>query len=192
MSSTWFTSDLHLGHTFVAGLRGYATPADHDAALAHRWCRQVTEVDEVWVLGDVAMGGWRDRLGWFAGVPGRKHLVLGNHDRAHPLNTRGHEYLAEFATVFATVQTAAAVSLGGGAPKVLASHFPYAGDRGPDRYSEWRLRDEGRPLIHGHTHGTEQLTFTEKGTPQVHVGLDAWGGRLVHRTELVALLWANQ
>ena len=32
----------------------------------------------------------------------------------------------------------------------------------------------GVPLLHGHTHGKEQVTFTSKGTMQIHVGLDAW------------------
>jgi calcineurin-like phosphoesterase family protein len=186
MSNLWLTSDTHLGHKFVSRLRGYETPDEHDAALARTWTKQVRADDEVWVLGDLALGGWAARISWFGRVPGRKHLVLGNHDRAHPLNRNGHEHLDAFRAVFATVQTAASISLGAG--RVMLSHFPYSGDHGEDRYPEWRLRDAGVPLVHGHTHGTERLTRSPLGTPQVHVGLDAWGQRLVHRTEVTALL----
>lgn len=187
MGNLWLTSDLHLGHRFVANLRGYETAEEHDAALRRRWAKQVGPHDDVWVLGDVAMVGWRERLSFFFGLGGRKHLVLGNHDRAHPLNRNGHDYLRHYGDVFDTVQTAASITLGDGW-RAMASHFPYEGDRGDERFTEWRLRDSGRPLVHGHTHGEERLTLTAAGTPQVHVGLDAWGGSLVHRTEVIALL----
>lgn len=178
MPSTWLTSDLHLGHELVATKRGFADSVEHDAALARRWDRQVQEGDEVWVLGDVAMNGWRDRLPWIGRRPGTKHLVLGNHDRAHPLHSRGHEHARDFLSVFHTVQTSARINLNG--LTVLASHFPYSGDRGEDRFTQWRLRDEGRPLVHGHTHLPDRLTTSPSGTPQLHIGPDAWEMDLVH------------
>lgn len=183
MPNVWFTSDLHLGHRLVAEVRGFDSTDDHDDILARRWDRRVQESDVVWVLGDVAMGGWRDRLPWLAQRPGVKHLVLGNHDRAHPLNSRSHDYIRVFMQVFETVQTSARINLDG--LTVLASHFPYAGDRGEDRFTQWRLRDEGKPLIHGHLHTRDIVTHSSKGTRQVHVGLDAWGFNLVHRVDLL-------
>jgi calcineurin-like phosphoesterase family protein len=59
---------------------------------------------------------------------------------------------------------------------VNLSHFPYDGDsHGDDRYSELRLEDRGVPLIHGHTHNPNQkATVSNNGTPQFHVGWDAW------------------
>lgn len=188
MPDIWLTSDLHLGHRMVANLRGFDTPEHHDAALAAYWNRRVRDDAEVWVLGDVAMGGWLDRLPLLGTLPGRKHLVLGNHDRAHPLNRNGHEYLRHFLTVFDTVQTAATLALGGSVGRVSLSHFPYEGDHGPDRFTEWRLRDSGRVLLHGHTHGTERLTATALGTPQLHVGLDAWDLGFVHRSDALSAL----
>ena len=187
MGNLWLTSDTHLGHPFVARLRGYETAEEHDSAFRSMWLRRVAEDDDVWLLGDVALGGWRDRLPLFRRLPGRKHLVLGNHDRAHPLHRNGHKYLGVYGEVFDSVQTAAAISLGDGS-RVMLSHFPYEGDHGPDRFTEWRLRDAGRVLLHGHTHGPERGTMTRAGTPQVHVGLDAWGQALVHRTDVLDVL----
>lgn len=178
MPNIWFTSDLHLGHELVATKRGFIDSAEHDTAIARRWDRQVQPDDEVWVLGDVAMNGWRDRMEWVAERPGTKHLVLGNHDRAHPLHSRAHEYARDYLAVFDTVQTAARVNLNG--ITVLASHFPYTGDREHERFTQWRLRDEGKYLVHGHTHLPDRLTITPLGTAQLHVGLDAWRFDLVH------------
>jgi calcineurin-like phosphoesterase family protein len=188
MPDLWLTSDLHLGHEMVARYRGYETAEEHDEALARRWDKVVREDAVVWVLGDVAMAGWRARLAWVAARPGVKHLVLGNHDRAHPLHSRAYDYQRAYLQAFDSVQTAARLSLGDQVGNVRASHFPYEGDRGAERFTDWRLRDAGRPLVHGHTHGPERLTRTSLGTPQVHVGLDAWGGTLAHRTEVAALL----
>jgi calcineurin-like phosphoesterase family protein len=36
------------------------------------------------------------------------------------------------------------------------------------------MRDCGAPIIHGHTHSPEQVSFSNEGTIQVHVGVDAW------------------
>ena len=48
-------------------------------------------------------------------------------------------------------------------------------------FSEWRVRDMGTtPLIHGHTHSATKYSLSDMGTPQLHVGLDAWGLELVH------------
>ena len=82
---------------------------------------------------------------------------------------------------------------------VLLSHYPYSGvgaegNRKEDgsqleeRFAEFRLTDCGRPLLHGHTHGPEKLHFSQAGTPQVHIGLDAWGMRLVSHNEVEKLL----
>ena len=189
MGATWFTADTHLGHNFVASLRGYDTSAAHDDALARAWDRVVGDRDEVWHLGDVALGGWRDRLAWFADRPGTKHLVLGNHDRAHPLNRSGHNYITDFEAVFSSVQTQAMIPIGGGI-RAMLSHFPHEGDHGADRFAEWRLRDCGVVLIHGHTHGCEKSSRTSAGTLQIHVGLDAWKMRLVSNAQVLALATA--
>lgn len=176
MAETWFTSDLHLGHDFVARHRGFSSHEEHDAELARRWDKRVRDGDEVWVLGDVAMNGWYMRLDWFRDRPGIKHLVLGNHDRAHPSQRNAHAHMSAYLDNFSTVQTAAKVS------GFLLSHFPYDGEGegrrdDEDRHTQWRLRDEGTPLLHGHLHDTITGRLSLRRTPMIHVGLDAWGLR---------------
>lgn len=174
--TTWLLSDPHFGHALAAKDRGFDTVVAHDMALMHTFRKMFREGDDIWWLGDMAFDGWRVRVGQALGLlPGRHHLVLGNHDRAHPLNSRAHEYQGRYFELgFSSVSLFARVSYKG--KGALLSHFPYVGDHADraDRFDEWRLRDEGSILFHGHTHGREVLTHTPAGTPQVHVGLDAW------------------
>ena len=59
------------------------------------------------------------------------------------------------------------------ATRVLLSHFPYAGDsHDEDRYAQFRLRDEGIPLLHGHESFRERRT--KHGTWHINVGVDWW------------------
>lgn len=182
---TFFTSDLHFRHRLVAGKRGfcYFTGGDisepdtdaHDAHLISAWNRAVRPEDTVWVLGDITVGWGFDEvrpLVWR--LNGVKHLVLGNHDEAHPMHRGAHNKLALYHGSFATVQTMATVRMEG--QQVMLSHFPYDGDGAgkPDRCNAYRLRDEGHPLIHGHTHLPGQVSVSRKGSTQIHVGLDAW------------------
>lgn len=188
---TWVTSDPHFGHAKVAELRGFDCVEDHDALLMDNYRRAFKSDDVVWWLGDIAFNGWLPRIHTTVGrLPGTHHLVLGNHDRAHPLQSRGHEYQRAFMDVFASVSTMARASHGG--RKVLLSHFPYEGDthgsRGSDRCVEWRPFDAGIPLIHGHTHGAEKVTRTSCLTAQLHVGLDAWGLKPVLLSDAISLL----
>lgn len=196
--TTYFTSDLHFGHRKVAALRGFgehetATEA-HDEALLARWHDAVREDDVVFVLGDVSAGGrtgTEHALGLLDLLPGRKRLIAGNHDPVHPMNREAHKWSAAFAEVFEFVAPFARVKVLG--REVVLSHFPYYRDRGEPRYLQWRLRHEGVPLLHGHTHGEERLTVSPFSGPhgptvEVHVGADAWGLSPVSDAEVADLL----
>lgn len=180
MTRVWFTADLHLNHSFVAYLRGYEGPDDHDADLILGWNRLVAPEDTVWVLGDVVIGKWPLGVKKMKALNGRKYLVAGNHDRCHPMHRKAPREVIRFTEgdgMFDYVASSARVALPGGG-RVLCSHFPYAGEGGRDiaeRFSQWRLKDEGETLVHGHTHSTQRFSWSPGGTPQVHVGLDAWG-----------------
>lgn len=177
MGEVWFTSDTHLGHEFVARIRGYDTVKDHDGAVSKSIHKRVRTGDDLWVLGDVALGDRAVGLRAIGQWPGRKHLVIGNHDRCHPSMKNAHAHQHEYLEVFDTVQIAARIRHGG--ETFLLSHFPYVGDGsrgGPGRFQQWRLPDFGTTLIHGHTHDRDRRTTSPAGTLQLHVGWDAWRG----------------
>lgn len=166
--SVWFTSDLHFGHRFVAGLRGFDTPEEHDAHLVDQWTRRVGKNDQVWVLGDLAVSSPTAALALVDSLPGVKHFIAGNHDPCHPMHRDSHRWQRRYMDVFASVQPFARRRINGA--EVLLSHFPYAKDRHESRYMQYRLRDEGAWLLHGHTHDAEQRVEGR----EVHVGVDAW------------------
>jgi calcineurin-like phosphoesterase family protein len=85
MAEVFVLSDLHLGHknilTFKHGghpLRPFATLEEmHDTILGN-WRKTVAPADKIYVLGDVCFGLKNMEL--FADLPGKKRLVMGNHD----------------------------------------------------------------------------------------------------------------
>lgn len=176
MPNIFFTSDLHFGHSRVAEIRGFASLQDHDDTLAARWAETVGPKDIVWVLGDIAASSPSYALDVIRKLPGEKHLILGNHDRAHPMHRNAYRwqwpYLAGNSGAFQSIAQSARRRIEG--QEVLLSHFPYDRDRGEIRYRQWRLRDEGLPLLHGHTHSSEKVGLSARWTPEFHVGVDAW------------------
>jgi len=186
--TTWLTADPHFGHKLVAQDRGFASADEHDWTILDMFHKAFRPTDDIWWLGDMAFDGWKDRIQRALYLlPGTHHLILGNHDRAHPLNSRAQDYQATyFALGFSSVSLFARVSYKG--KGAFLSHFPYSGDHEDrdDRFAEWRIRDEGKLLFHGHTHGREVTTTSPAGTKQVHVGLDAWQLRPVTIAEAFA------
>lgn len=192
MTSIHFISDLHLGHALVQRIRserGLVVAQEHDDVLAENWDAAVKTGDLVWVLGDLTLESNPTRaLEWIADRPGRKIFIAGNHDAVFP----GHRdapralHKAPWLAAFEAIQSFARIKVLG--TPVLLSHFPYPGTSEgtdangrpfDDRYAQYRLPNLGLPLIHGHTHRMEVLSWNRQGawkmTPQIHVGVDAWG-----------------
>lgn len=171
----WLTSDTHFGHAMVAQLRGFDNVDQHNQTILRHINKTVRPSDTLWILGDIALGGWKDNIGILKSIQcDQIHILLGNHDRPHPSMSSAHNHMADFMSLSGcnSAQTVAQIQYNGTA--YLASHFPYQGDHGTDRFTQYRLIDEGQPLFHGHTHGTERVTLSSNDTPQFHVGLDAW------------------
>ena len=192
-SRRWLTADLHLGHGNIITYAGrpYADVDEMNHDLIDRWNSKVAPDDEVWVLGDVAMGKLAETLPLVESLAGTKHLVTGNHDRM--FGCQGTKYAnaeqryldAGFADV---LDPPLLLPLVGDEHAVMAHHFPYRGDSKEgheDRYQDQRPRDNGRHLVHGHTHG-----LWRKNGRMVDVGVDAWGGYPVS-FETVAELFAS-
>ena len=192
--SVWFTSDPHFGHQKIATERGFQSTEEHDEYLLGALVDQTHVGDQVWILGDLTIGGRaaEDRaLAMLSAAMGGRslHLIPGNHDSCHPMTNRNsHNRTKAFYEVFDSVQLFARRRIAG--ETVLLSHFPYVGDHtAEDRGVQFRLRDEGAWLVHGHTHSQErgpewtethvwgraEPLSTSTAHRRIHVGWDAWG-----------------
>lgn len=227
MARNWYTSDLHIGHFRVAETRcaskgvvfdsAYRTPEEnrahviawHDAHLAKNWDDHIQADDNVWILGDISVGGsqaQRDALEWVSKRRGHKHLIAGNHDGVHPQNRDAHKWFKPYAEVFDSVNTAARrrIVVRGERVELLLSHYPYTGDHTEhDRDVQWRLREAstattfGTTLLHGHTHSEKIYSRSSHGASlQIHVGLDAHNLQMISQEYLITLLedeqdWSN-
>lgn len=189
----WWTSDLHLGHANICAYSGrpYRQVEDMNIDIIDRWNDNVAPDDEVYVLGDVAMGHIPDTLPLVELLHGAKTLIPGNHDRCWPgLRTKKKDSVDKWAQEYSaagfTIMTGPVEVDMGGSP-VMADHFPYVGDsQERDRYREFRPPDRGLWLLHGHVHGKwRQLDR------MINVGLDAWGGFPVAEEELLQLVTAG-
>lgn len=166
MTTNYYTADTHFNHPFVAGTRGFTVDGEHDEVLIENFNNVLHKNDHLWILGDLGMGSLTKTLDQAARLNGIKHLVLGNHDAAHPMHKKSHTQLKRYYEVFESVHLHEQHRIAG--YKVNLSHFPYTGDHKPDdRHTQWRLRDEGLPLLHGHVHAEWMI----KGR-QFNVGVD--------------------
>lgn len=188
----WWTADLHFGHANI--IRYCDRPFDGveamDEGLIERWNDAVAPDDEVWVLGDFALGGLAEHLPLAKRLAGHKILVAGNHDACWEGRPKGgferwiDEYLeAGFERI---VQPPTTAALGG--TVLVVHHFPYHGDSRGDveRFAEHRPDDQGAWLLHGHVHDR----WRQAGR-QINVGVDAWGGRPIGDAQLADLIAAG-
>ena len=97
MGQCFFTSDLHLGHVFMAKIRGFNTVKEHDEFIISQLEKHIHRRDKLWVLGDVAYS--RQALDLLNRLLFTKEVVLGNHD-----HFKAHVYLYYFSDVRGVVQ----------------------------------------------------------------------------------------
>lgn len=201
----FYTSDVHIGHRKVAGIRGFwdednviatgfgmpeALPDTHahDEMLAENWDAVVRPGDTVYVLGDISING-DHALEWMDARPGHKVLIAGNHDPVNPMFRTAEAKFPRWMQTFDMIVPFMRKRLGG--QNVLLSHFPYASyGEGPERggaeesrHNQYRLPEMDLPLLHGHTHGKE------RGHENMfHVGVDAWDMQLVPQDTILTWL----
>lgn len=176
----YWTSDLHVSHgniirhvprPFWKFEDGEQVPDVEamDRALVDNWNDVVSDSDEVWVVGDVALSPKR-ALPVVKQMKGNKFLVPGNHDAVHRMHKKWQKSLPIYEEMgFTVLGSQETVEIAG--ESVLVCHFPYpSGDvpRHGDKYSGLRPDDEGGWLICGHVHSPWKVNGR-----MIHVGVDA-------------------
>jgi calcineurin-like phosphoesterase family protein len=187
----FFTADLHLGHANIISYcaRPFASVAAMNDALLANWSSTVGDGDEVWVLGDVALGRITETLPLLATLPGRKHLVPGNHDRCWPGHRRLRSQDKEMYTDVGFEIHFGSVALELGGVPVVACHFPVAGDsQAEDRFVDHRPDVPADAwLLHGHVH--EKWKVNKR---QINVGVDVWDFHPVSEEKLLGLMSSDE
>lgn len=191
--SNFYISDTHFGHKRIIELcdRPFKDVSHMNEILVANWNETVSPEDDVFHLGDVAMGSWELWDGVLSRLNGHIHLIIGNHDRLFESNSQSHR--ERFAPIYdqwfedASTSSIHTLTLTDDTYRdAMLSHFPYDGDsHGEDRYTKARLQDRGLPLIHGHTHLDSKFSVSKAGTHQMHVGVDAWDYRPVPESAII-------
>jgi calcineurin-like phosphoesterase family protein len=154
--ATFFTSDTHFGDAprLRVDKRPFASIGEMERAIVERWNETVAADDEVWHLGDFALGPPPQRIAeLLAALNGRKHLIIGNNDGPGTLEQPG----------WASVQHYAEPTVDG--KRLVLCHYPFR---------TWNRMGQGVVNLHGHSHGR-----LKAATRQYDVGVDVWDFRPV-------------
>lgn len=149
-----FSSDHHFGDRRARSFyrRPFASVEEMDRILIERWNTVVGVQDEVWHLGDFAVGQSSERVAWLLTVlNGRKHLIVGNNDDAAVTGCDRWD----------SVQAYAELIIDG--VQLVMCHYPFR---------TWRDMGKGVINLHGHSHG--RLKPLQR---QFDVGVDVWDFR---------------
>lgn len=181
----FYTADLHLGHRNILAYtdRPWGDMDAMNAALIDNINQVCGSDDELWVLGDVALGSLTQSLSWLQHAAPQLHLVSGNHDRCWGYARRGPQSVELYRRAgFASIADQAEHQIGKW--QVALSHFPYRGDHTEqDRYAKARPKDDGRWLLCGHVHEA----WRQRGR-QINVGVDVRGFEPVSEGEISAII----
>jgi len=121
--------------------RPFADIDEMDNALIRLWNERVTDEDDVYILGDFAYrNGYT--AGWYLRrLKGRKHLIIGNHDRHTLEDNNAMDYFHSVENMALITDQQRTVSL---------CHFPIA---------EWNGKRRGGYHVFGHLHNRRDEVY---------------------------------
>lgn len=162
----YFTSDLHLGHDqeFIWGARGFNSVAEMNEKIITRWNSRITKDDDVYVLGDLVMGGV-ENVELLKQLNGKIHIIYGNHD-----GPKKREAYAELENV---IECGWANMIKYKKYNFYLSHYPTITDN--EDIGEIVSPKECVINLFGHTHQFDDFYDTNDGYNfrMYHVGVDS-------------------
>ena len=189
----FFVADLHFSHIsnlyFQPWRRGacgltledvqsdkLASIEQHDKWLIDKWNSTIRREDEVYILGDFCLGNRVRTEEILRQLKGRKHLILGNHDKSLKGLERYFESVSQIKEVKFTNNQFKFID-----PEetfcVELCHYPLL---------TWNRRPHGTCMVHGHCHGSIDGFNTSSRELRVDVGLDCeqWNHDFVESEDL--------
>lgn len=173
----YLTSDLHLYHRFfIYEPRGFQSAEEMNAAIEKNWNEIVNDDDDVYILGDLIVGGKEhnneEGMTIIRRLKGKKHIILGNHDTDARIDLYKNER--------SIIEVLYAKLIRYKGREYYLSHFPsitvdLETEKKP---KEWTVN------FFGHTHSKEKFY---NGLPFMYnVSLDAHDNRPVSIDEAIA------
>lgn len=152
----YYISDMHLGHRNVLRFddRPFENVEEMDGALITNWNAKVTKDDDVWILGDFSYCSDREASFYLKQLKGRKHLIIGNHDKILLESQSALDYLESVERL---------QHIKDRNYNVIMCHFPLA---------TWNGISRGSYHIYGHIHNdrNEVFEFMKKRKQALNAG----------------------
>lgn len=146
---TFIISDTHFGHKNI--IKYCDRPEDHDEIMQRNWWRTVSVDDTVLHLGDLTFKS-RSYIP-IARLPGKKYLILGNHDKKKSewYGGEGFEVIKPFVW-----------------NKIAFTHYPLGAeiDTYDDNGDDWKIN------IHGHVHNNAPKYKEHSGKLWINVSVE--------------------
>ena len=171
----WLTSDTHFSHDkeFLYGPRGFTNVKDMNMAIVENWNSVVKPDDEVWHLGDMALGDIDDACKYINQLNGTIRWIQGNHCTEKKIG----KIIEECPAVW---EIGWAYQIKIGKHSIYMSHYPTLTANFDDKHFSQHVI-----ALHGHTHQqTNWLQLTNPFT--YHVGMDSHNCTPVHIDEVIA------
>lgn len=173
--NTWFYSDPHFFHFNIIryAKRPYSTVEEMNNDLIERYNSRVKPEDSVIFLGDMfflrkSEDEIQKCLRVYNSLNGaKKTLIIGNHDKLH------NYFPYDIRTKSLTIQI--------NGEDVLLNHYPYRPSDRPEMNR--RPLDEGKFLLHGHSHNGIKTK-----NRMINVCCDSWNLYPVSITEISSLI----
>lgn len=133
-----FIADTHFGHINVLHFdkRPFSDVDEMWNVMKDLWNGRVTKKDDIWILGDFCFRNAKNPVEYLKELNGKKHLIIGNHDRDLLKNDEAMKY-------FVSVDTYKKIHDYG--RTLILCHYPIA---------EWDGYFRGTYHIYGHIHNS--------------------------------------
>ena len=168
----YFTADLHAFHKNIIEYDNlpFKDLKEYREKIIQVWNDKVTTEDEIYILGDVAVGGTNGQINEFLyRLNGKKYLILGNHDNRTIMKCaylRNHFEWIKFHEVFDYNKQ-----------RFHLYHCPI---------ESWFNKSHGSIHLHGHSHGGAQ-----KINKRMDVGFKACDFNIYSIEEIIKKLTLN-
>lgn len=134
----YYIADTHFGHENIIRLcdRPFNSVDEMDIIMTNNWNKRVKPTDDVYIVGDFSYRS-NKAIEYLNSLNGRKHLIIGNHDKK---NLKNKKFKDEF------VEIKEIITVNDNGINIVLCHYPMA---------EWDGMYRGSWHFFGHIHNND-------------------------------------